>query len=111
MRRGLVAPEFQITHETTVTGYANFVINVVDRGYGAGSGIIASSYSAELALANSPAALLDRLNLLLVAGQMSTSTRITILTAVNAIPASNPRGRVTTAITLVMLSPDFIVQK
>jgi len=111
MRRGLVAPEFQITHETTATGYANFVAYTVDRGHGYNETSLKSSYAPELALAGNPAALLDHLNLLLVAGQMTPNTRGTILTAVSAMSASNPRGRVMTAITLVMLSPEFIVQK
>lgn len=111
MQQGLVAPEFQITHETIVTGYANFITHLVARGHGWNETQLLGNYSAEIALANNPAALLDRLNLLLVAGQMTASTRSTILTAVNAMPASNPRGRVLTAVSLVMLSPDFIVQK
>jgi uncharacterized protein (DUF1800 family) len=111
MRRGLLAPEFQITHETTVTGYANFIVNTVDRGHGWNDTAIKSSYTPELALAGNPAALLDHLNLLLLAGQMTATTRATVLAAVNALPATNPRGRVTTAIALVMLSPDFVVQK
>jgi uncharacterized protein (DUF1800 family) len=109
--RGLVAPEFQIAHETTATGYANFVTWTVDRGTCCGTSGVVSAYTPELALASNPAALLDRLNLLLVAGQMSASTRNTILTAVNALPATNARGRVITAISLVLLSPEFIVQK
>jgi uncharacterized protein (DUF1800 family) len=111
MRRGLVAPEFQITHETTATGYANFVTWIVERGFGWNDTNLSSAYTAELALASNPPALMDHLNLLLVAGQMSATTRDTILTAVNAIPVTNPRGRVFTAVSLVMLSPDFIVQK
>jgi len=111
MRRGLVAPEFQITHETTATGYANFVTYTVDRGHGYNETNLKSSYTPELALAGNPSALLDHLNLLLLAGQMSASTRDTILSAVNALPASNLLGRVKTAVALVMLSPDFIVQK
>ena len=111
LRRGLVAPEFQITHETTVTGYANFVTSTVERGLGWNADAIRANYSAELALAGNPAALLDRLNLLLVAGRMAATTRDTILTAVNAVPASNPQQRVYTAVALTMLSPDFIVQK
>ena len=51
MRRGLVAPEFQITHETTVTGYANFIASTVDRGHGWNDTAVQSSYAAELALA------------------------------------------------------------
>ena len=111
MKRGLVAPEFQITHETTVTGYANFISNTVERGFGWNETNVKSSYTPELALASNPAALLDHLNLLLVAGRMSTGTRQTILDAVNAFPASDPRNRVYTAITLTMVSPEFIVQK
>lgn len=111
MRRGLVAPEFQITHETTATGYANFITHTVDRGYGWNDTSVRAAYTTELALAANPSALLDHLNLLLTAGRMSTATRNTILTAVNALPASNARGRVITAVSLVMLSPDYIVQK
>ena len=108
LRRGLTAPEFQITHETTVTGYANFVRNTVERGMGPE---VQPNYAPELALANNPAALMDRLNLMLVAGRMTPATRQTILDAVNAFPASDARQRVHTAITLTMLSPEFIVQK
>jgi uncharacterized protein (DUF1800 family) len=111
LTRGLVAPEFQITHETTVTGYANFVTSVVQNGFGWNETNIRSSYSSELALAGNTAALMDRLNLLLVAGRMSSATRSTILTAVNAVPAGNPAQRVHTAVALTMLSPEFIVQK
>lgn len=108
---GLVAPEFQITHETTVTGWINFVTNVVDRGFGWGDSQINGNYAAEIALAGSPDLLVARLSKLLLAGQMSKSTRTTILAAVNAIPASDARKRAITAIALVMVSPDFIVQK
>jgi uncharacterized protein (DUF1800 family) len=111
LRKGLVAPEFQITHETTTTGYANFVIHTVERGHGWNSSAIKANYSAELALANDPQALMDRLDLLLTTGRMSASTRQTILAAVSAIPATKPEARVHTAVALTMLSPDFIVQK
>ena len=111
MRRGLVAPEFQITHETTVTGYANFVAWTVERGHGWNDTALKAAYTAELALAGNPPALMDHLNLLLVAGQMTSGTRETILTAVNALPVANPNARVITAIALVMLSPEFVVQK
>jgi len=111
LRKGLVAPEFQITHETTTTGYANFVTHTVERGHGWNSSAIKANYAPEVALANNPAALMDRLNLLLTAGRMSTTTRQTILDAVTAMPATKPEARVHTAVALTMLSPDFIVQK
>ncbi|MDM7950757.1 DUF1800 domain-containing protein [Hydrogenophaga sp.] len=111
MSRNLVAPEFQITHETTVTGYANFISWGVERGHGDNNTLVLANYAPEIALANNPAALMDRLNLLLTAGRMSTSTRQIILGAVNAVPAADSTRRVHTAVTLTMISPDFIVQK
>ncbi len=111
MRRGLVAPEFQITHETTATGYVNFVTRLVERGFGWNESTIRGDYTRELTLASNPPALMDHLNRVLVAGQMSADTRQTILTAVQAIPVTDARKRVHTAIALTMIAPDYIVQK
>ena len=111
MRQNLVAPEFQITHETTATGYANFVVHNVERGHFGNGTTIVANYSPEIALAGNPAALMDRLNLLLTAGRMSSTTRQTILGAVNAIPSTQAATRVHTAVSLTMISSDFIVQK
>lgn len=105
--RGLTAPEFQITHETTVTGYANFIVWIVERGFGNAR----PDYAAELALAGTPTALVDRLNLLLVAGRLSGANRSLIIDAVGAVPSSSPATRVHTAIALTMLTPEFQVQK
>ena len=111
LQRGYAAPEFQITHATSVAGYANFVGAIVDGGAGYGTILPRNNYATERALAENPGALLDHLNVLLTAGQMSANTRNTILPAINAIPASEATDRVKTAIVLVMLSPDFVVQK
>jgi uncharacterized protein (DUF1800 family) len=119
--RGLVAPEFQITDETTTTGYANFVLNVAERQTAWFRASIASTdvhylganYDAQVALASDPAALVEHLNLLLVAGQMSAPTRSLIVDAVSAVPESRNAGhsRVSTAVALTLLTPEFIVQK
>ena len=122
--RGLVAPEFQITHETTTTGYANFMANAAEQRntwfrdhesakWGPVTEFVAVDYSAEMALSNDPNALLDRLNLLLMSGQMSAPTRKAIVDAVNATPADANEGqlRVAFAVYLIMISPEFIVQK
>ncbi len=111
LNQGLVAPEFQISHETTVSGYANFMAWTAERGHGTGSGTILPNYSAEIGLAGNPAALMDRLNLLLTAGRMSGATRQTIIGAINEVPASQPARRVQMAVVLTMVSPEFIVQK
>ena len=44
-----------------------------------------SNYSTEMALAATPDQLLDRINLLLMAGEMDSTLRSQILSAVNAI--------------------------
>ncbi len=112
LNRGLVAPEFQITHETTATGYVNFVAYIAERGYDEyDAAPIMPNYTPETALASNPAALMDRLNLLLTAGRMSSATRQEIVNAVNAVPSTQAARRVHTAVALTMISPEFIVQK
>ncbi len=118
------APEFKITHETTVTGYTNFIVNEVAlrsestraimAQYGDVSEYLAGDLSAELALADQPDALIDRLNLLFMAGQMQPWLRDIVRQGINNIPLTDNRARdhrVATATALIMASPQYIVQK
>jgi len=134
----LTIPELQITNGTTLTGYANFITNYIfgyvqtfpasdyanyyeEWGYnGNPSGVRTSfvpDYSAELALANDPDALMDRLDLLLTSGQLSEETRASIIDLVASLPESTfsnsaqARQRVHMAILSLMLSPDYLVQR
>ncbi len=122
--KGMVAPEFSITHETTTTGYVNFIVKKAEREtnwykdnvaskYGSVSNYLGADYSAEMALAANPVALVDRLNLLLAAGRMSVTTKQAIVDAVGTIPVTKNSGfnRVASAVALTLVSPDFIVQK
>ena len=107
---GLVAPEFQLTNETSVAGYLNALQTFVGNGHRD----VKPNYVSELALASDANALLDRLNLLLCAGQLTSGTRSTILNAVNSIAASTDTGkanRVYTAVMLTMASLDYLIQK
>jgi uncharacterized protein (DUF1800 family) len=118
----LVAPEMQITGEPSVTGYLNYMQSVIPNGVGAGRDIV-PDYSAELALASQPAQLVDRISLLLVAGQMSSTLRNQIVTALNAVnlPAATTtnastvetarKNRVYLAIFLTMASPEYLAQR
>jgi uncharacterized protein (DUF1800 family) len=108
----LVAPEFQLIGETSVAGYTNFMQVVVQSGVGIGADVKAN-YSNEVPLAANADALIDRVNRCLMAGQMSSTLRNDIRTAVNAIGTSGngPNNRVYTAILLTMASPDYLVQK
>ena len=115
---GLVAPEFQIIHETSVVGYANFMRSVVQSGAGANNPRdIQPNYAAELALANDPDRLIDRIDLLLTYGTLSAETRSAIRDAVNSVQinAANPtpgrQNRVYLATLFALSSPEFLVQK
>ncbi len=115
---GLVAPEMQMTNVSSVVGYLNYMQNAI--GSDANNGVdVFSSYDTELGLAATPDALLDRINLLLMAGEMDSTLRSEILNAVSAIPI--PTGdqhainaaleaRVQTAVYLTMASPSFCAQ-
>ncbi|MBO9330119.1 DUF1800 family protein [Achromobacter xylosoxidans] len=106
-RRHLVAPELQITDETSVAGYLNFLAIYVDRGWED----LQTSYAAEIALAPDPAALVARVALLLAGDAFSDRTAAAIARAVSSIPPERPRDRVRAAITLVAASPEYLVQK
>ncbi|HYD59282.1 MAG TPA: DUF1800 domain-containing protein [Noviherbaspirillum sp.] len=116
---GLVAPEMQITGETSVVGYLNFMRDAIPNGTGS-SRDIKADYSVELTLADQPDRLVDRINLLLMANQMPASLRSQIVAAVNSVAISTTnatnaatarRNRVNLAIFLTMASPEYIAQK
>jgi uncharacterized protein (DUF1800 family) len=106
----LVAPELQITNESTVIAYANFMQQVIN-------GQLADlrpDYSSETALAGNVPALFNRLNTLLAAGQLSPATATTVQNAIGSIPASTPAGalnQVKAAVMLIMCSPEYLIQK
>jgi uncharacterized protein (DUF1800 family) len=121
---GLLAPEFQIVDEVTVAGYLNTLQTTIDNGIGntvAGARDVRAGYAAEMELATDPAALVDRMNLLLANGRLSPSTRSRILEAVSAIniPATGAAATITTAklnrvklaAYMTMASPEYLVQR
>lgn len=106
----LVAPEFQIANESTVAAWVNFMQGTVQNGFGG----LVPDYSAEIALAVDATALVDRINFLLTANQLTAATVATIRTAVNSIAATTAAGqktRVQAAVLLVMASPEYLAQK
>ncbi|MEC5385517.1 DUF1800 domain-containing protein [Uliginosibacterium sp. H3] len=119
----MVAPEMQIVSESSVAGYANFIQSTVESGTGKtlnGKRDIQPDYSEQMALAGSPEKLVEHLDLLLTAGQLSPVSRKRIVDAVAGvgIPANNPtnaenarRNRVKLGILLTMVSPEYLVQK
>lgn len=107
---GMAAPEFQLTNESTVVGYVNYMQTLVSKG----AGDTRADYSAVLPLADTASALVAEINLLLAAGQLSDSTVGLISKAITAMPSGNDgarRNRVYAALVLVLAAPEFLIQK
>ncbi|WP_230483290.1 DUF1800 domain-containing protein [Sphingomonas sp. Leaf21] len=104
---GLVAPEFQITNEQSVVAYVNYMYGLIANG----TGDVKADYSAILTKAADSQALVDEVNLVLAAGQLSATTVTAIRTAVDTVSATatnGPVNRVGIAVLLAMASPDYL---
>ena len=107
---GITAPEFQITTESSVAGYLNFMQSAIAFGIGG----MRADYSALEPLVDDSAALLAEVNVLLAAGQLSAATLEKLRVAIDTIPVGNPfgrRSRIHAALLLVLASPEYLVQK
>ena len=106
----LVAPEFQITNEPSVVAYINYMNGLIVNG----AGDTKANYAALVAKATDSQALLDDVNLILAANQVSAATIAQIKSAVDSIATATPanlNNRVYTAILLVMASPEYLTLK
>ena len=105
---GLVAPEFQITNEPTIIAYVNYMQTVIVNG----AGDAKPDYSALTTIAADSQALLNELNLVLAANQISAATISQMKTALDTIATTTTTGtlnRIYAAIVLVMASPEYLV--
>lgn len=108
---GFVAPEFQITDESTVVGYANFMWRHLD---GAPELGMVVDYSEWTELATDASKLVDRLNLMLTARALSSVTVKRIVVAIEAMKKDTSvrlANRVKAAFYLILVSPDYMVQR
>jgi hypothetical protein len=109
---GLVAPEFQITTETTVVGGLNFFANLFNNGgYGYDDSMLRLNTSALEAKAGDANALIAELNLLFCNGLMSAALHTRLRTMINAININDKPYRVRASLILISLSPDFVIQR
>ncbi len=134
----MVAPEFQLVNEVSVAGYLNYMQGTaISATYNPSAtppvntgGDLFADYANTnnnlIALAESPSAavpskLVDEINLLLAARQLSSATTSLITQTVGAMAgtvignttttASNLRNRVYAAVLMVMASPEYLIQK
>lgn len=111
----LSAPEMQMVSESSVVGYVNFMQDIIDGTRGGND--LQADYSNLLLLADSPAALVGEINLLLAAEQLSNASVQTIQNAIASIPMTTTNSerakyqRIYAALLLVLASPEFIVLK
>ncbi|MCX7176382.1 MAG: DUF1800 domain-containing protein [Proteobacteria bacterium] len=120
---GQAAPEFGIQNTATALARANFVYSAI-LGTPTGNTVYAAQPSATVigatgtyldltpyvALAPDPAALIDRLNILLLHGSMAPETRTQLISTVTGA-SSDPKVRAQTAIYLVANLPQFMVER
>ncbi len=117
----LTAPELQIVNETTIPAYVNFMSRYIrdeaPKSMNASLRSFSPDYAAELALANDPAALVDRLDLILTYGRLRDDTKQRIIDVLAEVPiasttaAADREQRVHLAVLMVTTSPEYIVQR
>jgi hypothetical protein len=106
----LVAPEFQITNESSVIG----VINFMQRAVAGSVGDLTPDYASLISIADDAVALIAEINLVLAANQLRASTVSSLATALATMPSGTDvlrRNRINAALVLVLAAPEFIVQK
>ena len=112
---GLVVPEFEITDDNFAINVPNFLRTISLTNVPtttAAPYTMALDLTYEQTLVATPSALLDHLNLLLCAGNMTAATKTRITTALAALPATTTtRERAQTAVLLTLISPSSAVQK
>jgi len=127
---GLVAPEFQITNSKTISGYINGLYRwIIDANpadeYDLYSGEDNATYqdeyatwnlSEEILLAddNKLHILVDRLNLLLAGGRISSYTEQVIINTIKEFPnedADDALLRIRLAIYLILSSPEYLINR
>ncbi|MEM9530173.1 MAG: DUF1800 family protein [Pseudomonadota bacterium] len=112
---GLAAPEMEIIHDFTAIATVNAINRAVYQEHYIYGDVFENELpldlTTEVALAQSgPEVLLDHLDLLLTYGTLSAATRRAILDAINPL-SGDPENQTRMAIYLLMISPDYAVQR
>jgi uncharacterized protein (DUF1800 family) len=108
---GLVSPGFQIINTYSAVSFPNLMWDYLHDGFKSGwTWEFPLDYSRTLLLAETPAALIDHIDLLVCAGNLSARTR-GILTATLTNTALSRKDRVALAVWTAMNSPEGVVQR
>lgn len=125
--KGLVAPELQITNETSVTGYVNSVQSLLSNGIGdvQGQTGLRLVLQDQRSLASSTTQLVENITKQLLGGRVSDPLKAELTRVINTMPVpalnsdqSNGAAinaaldlRVNAAILMTAASPEFLIQK
>jgi len=133
----MTVPEFQLVNGTTIPGYINFITFFARGGtreadlefYQEVSDTVGVDFDPRLAqesfvpnysdlsaMAEDPVMLLDRVDLLLTANQLSQETKETLIDYIEAVPLADDSSeskevRAALAVILVMTSTDYLIQR
>ena len=109
---GLVSPGFQILDSYSVVSFPNLLWDYLNEGFDSGWSInFDPNHSELLKLTAEDGMLIDRINLLLCAGNMSARTRSAILDAFAAEPDLTPKDKVVVALWTTINSPEGATQR
>lgn len=133
MDSSLVAPEFELLNSTIAIEYINMSFDIIwsenymesitlaspenvgypwwDIGFSNPEDHVELDFNDEIFLAgDDPAAMIERLNLLLGGGTISSATMQTIVNIID-VDYLEPTDRVKLALYFILISPDYIIQK
>jgi uncharacterized protein (DUF1800 family) len=102
----LFGPEFQLYPPALAIQRANFIYGILTGQYGSAFSIDMTPFRV---LAGDAAALVEKVSTALMMGRMSPALRQIILTATNAVPASDPNQRALGAVYLAAISSEYSV--
>jgi len=112
---GLVAPEFQIMTASNLTGMHNAMMGFIfwnNDDHNASDNDILLDLTALTAIASDHSALLDELDLLFMAGQMTTEMKNEIVTYLDQYTGTDDyRSKVFEATILTITSNEYVIQK
>lgn len=116
----LLGPQFDVQNTTTTVNRFNYIyaLTYANSGNGvAADSSVAGSTGTKLdlsslqTLAATPPALVDKLDALLTHTTLTTTEKNNIITAVNAVAATDPAGRARMAVYLVISSPRYQITR
>ena len=99
-------PEFQLYPPALAIQRANFIYGILTGQYGSAYAVDRAPFQAA---AGDPAGLVDMVNQRLMMGRMSSQLRQVLITATQAVPASDPNQRAIGAIYLAAISSEYSV--